>query len=185
MGKFVSTVFADLEDTGRASFRSAGNVPFAHPRSLHRRHAIAVRVWRSSHGALLLPHRREGLLASRSTRNWTQRFGAPGDFAQAYVLAHEVGHHVKNLLGIMERIQRMRRALRGGHAGLVRAPGDFRPIAWPECGRPRVDSGIYWSPAMWRRDCARPLHWRRRDSATDHRPRRSGNMDPMDRPSRG
>jgi predicted metalloprotease len=36
------------------------------------------------------------------------RFGAPGDFAQAYVIAHEVGHHVQNLLGIAEKIQSMR-----------------------------------------------------------------------------
>jgi uncharacterized protein len=36
------------------------------------------------------------------------RFGAPGDFAQAYVVAHEVGHHVQNLLGVSERVQAMR-----------------------------------------------------------------------------
>jgi hypothetical protein len=36
-----------------------------------------------------------------------QRFGAPGDFAQAYVIAHEVGHHVQNLLGIAEKITRL------------------------------------------------------------------------------
>jgi predicted metalloprotease len=36
------------------------------------------------------------------------RLGAPGDFAQAYVIAHEVGHHVQNLLGTMERVQQMR-----------------------------------------------------------------------------
>src|SRR6266403_2350805 len=36
-----------------------------------------------------------------------QRFGAPGEFAQAYVLAHEVGHHVQKLLGIEARVRRM------------------------------------------------------------------------------
>jgi predicted metalloprotease len=39
-----------------------------------------------------------------------QRFGAPGDFAQAYVIAHEFGHHVQNLLGTNERVQRDRRS---------------------------------------------------------------------------
>jgi predicted metalloprotease len=40
-----------------------------------------------------------------------RRFGAPGDFAQAYVVAHEVGHHVQNLLGISERVQAERSRL--------------------------------------------------------------------------
>lgn len=38
-----------------------------------------------------------------------QKFGAPGDFAQAYVIAHEFGHHIQNLLGTNERVQRDRR----------------------------------------------------------------------------
>jgi predicted metalloprotease len=40
-------------------------------------------------------------------RDLARRFGAPGDFAQAYVIAHEVGHHVQNLLGVSERVQRL------------------------------------------------------------------------------
>ncbi len=41
-------------------------------------------------------------------RDLQNRFNAPGDFAQAYVIAHEVGHHVQNLLGISAEVQRMR-----------------------------------------------------------------------------
>ncbi len=45
-----------------------------------------------------------------------RRFGAPGDFAQAYVIAHEVGHHVQNLLGISEQVQRARARMSRGQA---------------------------------------------------------------------
>jgi hypothetical protein len=41
-------------------------------------------------------------------RELDRRFGAPGDFAQAYVVAHEVGHHIQNLLGISERVHAQR-----------------------------------------------------------------------------
>jgi uncharacterized protein len=47
-------------------------------------------------------------------RDLAQRFGAPGDFAQAYVIAHEVGHHVQNLLGLSDRVRDAQQ--RGGAA---------------------------------------------------------------------
>src|SRR5262245_34148077 len=47
------------------------------------------------------------------------RFGAPGDFAQAYVIAHEVGHHVQNLLGISEQV----------HDAQRQAPGQAGPLS--------------------------------------------------------
>ncbi len=43
-------------------------------------------------------------------RDLEARFGAPGDFAQAYVLAHEIAHHVQNVVGVMERVQQEQRA---------------------------------------------------------------------------
>jgi predicted metalloprotease len=45
-------------------------------------------------------------------RELRERFQAPGDFAQAYVIAHEVGHHVQNLLGIMDRVQSLQQRAR-------------------------------------------------------------------------
>ena len=48
-----------------------------------------------------------------------RRYGAPGDFAQAYVIAHEVGHHVQTLLGTSDRIRRAQGAVREGEANAL------------------------------------------------------------------
>ena len=61
-----------------------------------------------------------------------QEFSAPGDFAQAYVIAHEVGHHVQNLLGITEQVAAMR-----GSRITTSTPcvSSCRRTTWPACGR--------------------------------------------------
>ena len=51
-------------------------------------------------------------------RTLSQRLGAPGDFAQAYVLAHEIGHHVQNLMGTSARVHRAPKAEQRGATGL-------------------------------------------------------------------
>ncbi len=72
-----------------------------------------------------------------------ERFGAPGDFAQAYVIAHEIGHHIQNLLGIDEQVQRApadeprpgQRALRSDRAAGRLLRRHLGPLDGPEPAR--------------------------------------------------
>ena len=80
-------------------------------------------------------------------RDLDQRFGAPGDFAQAYVVAHEVGHHIQTLTGLSEKVNAARqRARRGRSQRSSRSARNSRPTATPACGattRPRAGC---WKP---------------------------------------
>lgn len=65
-------------------------------------------VGRSSMGPFYCPADRRVYLDLSFFRDLDQRFGAPGDFAQAYVVAHEVGHHIQTLTGVSEKVAAMR-----------------------------------------------------------------------------
>ena len=112
IGRFVSVVLADTEDTWRAIFRQAGGSYQAPKLVLFSgRYPTACGMGQSAAGPFYCPSDQKVYLDLSFFRQLQERFGAPGDFAQAYVVAHEVGHHVQNLLGIMEQTARLRQRM--------------------------------------------------------------------------
>jgi len=106
---FVSVILADTEDTWPRLLEPLG-VRYAEPRLVLFSDAVqsACGVQESAVGPFYCPLDQRVYLDLGFFRELDRRFGAPGDFAQAYVVAHEVGHHVQNLLGISERVHSMR-----------------------------------------------------------------------------
>ena len=112
MGRFVSVVLADTEDTWQALFRQLGRT-YEEPRLVIFTQATptACGTGQSAMGPFYCPADRRVYIDLAFYRLLQERFKAPGDFAQAYVIAHEVGHHVQNLLGIMDKVQASRSRL--------------------------------------------------------------------------
>jgi predicted metalloprotease len=106
---FVSVVLADTEDTWRALFRRM-NREYRDPRLVLFSGAVqsACGMAGEAVGPFYCPADQKLYLDLSFFRALRDRFGAPGDFAQAYVIAHEVGHHVQTLLGISERVMAQR-----------------------------------------------------------------------------
>jgi len=107
--QFASVILADTEDTWAQIF-SAGGRRYEPPRLVLFDGATPSACGQGSAamGPFYCPLDRKLYLDLRFFRELERRFGAPGDFAQAYVIAHEVGHHVQNQLGIAERVQSLR-----------------------------------------------------------------------------
>jgi predicted metalloprotease len=110
LADFVSVVLADTEDTWQAIFRSGGQ-PYQEPKLVLFSDAVesACGFAQSAVGPFYCPPDRKVYLDLSFFQDLQARFGAPGDFAQAYVIAHEIGHHVQNLLGIADRVNELRR----------------------------------------------------------------------------
>jgi len=110
---FVATVLADTEDTWRALFSRMGR-EYRDPRLVLFNGAVqsACGIAGAATGPFYCPRDQKVYLDLDFFRALRERFRAPGDFAQAYVIAHEVGHHVQKQLGISDRVMAERR--RGG-----------------------------------------------------------------------
>ncbi len=110
---FVKVVLADTEDTWTTLLRDRGE-RYELPRLVLFRDAVqsACGFSQAAVGPFYCPGDRKVYLDLSFFDELARRFGASGDFARAYVIAHEVGHHVQNLLGISERVERAERAAR-------------------------------------------------------------------------
>jgi uncharacterized protein len=109
MKNFVSVVLADTEDVWRDLFRKR-NAEYRDPKLVLFSGAVqsACGMAESAVGPFYCPGDHKVYLDLSFFRDLRDRFGAPGDFAQAYVIAHEIGHHVQSLLGISEKVQAAR-----------------------------------------------------------------------------
>ena len=110
MARFVSTVLADTEDVWKDVFTKAGGA-YKEPRLVLFKGQIGTGgcgTGQSAMGPFYCPADQKVYIDLNFYETLTKRLGAPGDFAQAYVVAHEVGHHVQNLLGISAKMDQMR-----------------------------------------------------------------------------
>ena len=109
LADFVSVVLADTEDTWDSIFRKAGST-YQKPKLVLFTGAVqsACGYAQSATGPFYCPADRKVYIDLGFYRELKQNLHAPGDFAQAYVVSHEIGHHVQNLLGISTKIQAQR-----------------------------------------------------------------------------
>ena len=111
MVQFISFLIDDIQGTWQDTFRSAGTGYQAANLVLFRGATpTACGSGQSAMGPFYCPLDAKVYLDLDFFAELDRRFGAPGDFAQAYVVAHEFGHHVQNVTGIAERVRQLQGA---------------------------------------------------------------------------
>jgi len=113
MSEFVSVVLKDTEDIWSKIFREYYGREYVKPTLVLFTEATrsGCGFANSQTGPFYCPDDNKLYIDLSFFRELKNKFGAPGDFAMAYVIAHEVGHHVQNLLGIHDQVQRQRSQL--------------------------------------------------------------------------
>lgn len=112
MKAFMATVLAETEDTWNGIFQSAG-ANYVEPRMVLFSGSVqsACGFASAASGPFYCPGDSKVYLDMSFFDELAQKFKASGDFAQAYVVAHEVGHHVQNLTGVLPRFNQQRRTM--------------------------------------------------------------------------
>jgi uncharacterized protein len=112
MKQFVSTVLASTEEIWSGLFRSYDRT-YQHPELVLFSGGVRSACGMSSAaaGPFYCPGDQKIYIDLSFYEQLSRQFEAPGDFAQAYVLAHEVGHHVQNIIGVLPQFNRMRQSM--------------------------------------------------------------------------
>ena len=112
LADFVSVVLADTEDTWKGLFNQIGKT-YREPQLVLFSGAVqsACGFAQAAMGPFYCPADQKVYIDLSFYQDLKNRHGAPGDFAQAYVIAHEIGHHVQTLLGISEKVHSARQRL--------------------------------------------------------------------------
>ncbi|MFT3956607.1 MAG: neutral zinc metallopeptidase [Piscinibacter sp.] len=120
MARFVSVVLADTEDVWRAQFKQMGGT-YREPklRLFRGSEPTACGMGQAAMGPFYCPGDQKVYIDLSFYETMRTQLGAPGDFAQAYVIAHEVGHHVQNLMGITGKVEEARRRMSETQANAV------------------------------------------------------------------
>ncbi len=110
--QFVAFVLKDVQATWETLLPAQGNRQYRHAKLVLFRNSYpsACGQAASATGPFYCPEDEKVYLDLGFFDELKSRFGAPGEFAQAYVIAHEIGHHVQKLLGIEGKVQRMRQS---------------------------------------------------------------------------
>jgi len=111
LGQFVSVVLKDTEDVWDKIFREQLNAKYRKPTLVLFDGSVRSACGHASAatGPFYCPADEKLYIDLDFYRQLSKRFGAPGDFAMAYVVAHEVAHHVQNLLGYTDKVHQARR----------------------------------------------------------------------------
>ena len=112
LADFVSVVLADTEDTWKVLFQEQG-LRYQEPKLVLFRGAVssACGFAQAAMGPFYCPADHKVYIDLSFYEDMKRQLGAPGDFAQAYVIAHEVGHHVQNLFGVSSKVQQLQQRM--------------------------------------------------------------------------
>jgi uncharacterized protein len=118
--QFVSVVLANTEDTWQDLFKQYGQ-RYDDPKLVLFSGAVrsACGLGQSAMGPFYCPGDEKVYIDLDFYQELKSRFRAPGDFAQAYVIAHEIGHHVQKLLGIMDQVEAVRQRMGSAEANAL------------------------------------------------------------------